>query len=346
MLKPHLLRVVATLSLSCGASAYASPDACSYNFEMPAGKICCAAIESGVVELFDKKLNMHIGTAYFINEDPKILITADHVLRTEGTTELIGAISGRNPSVNQGKRFDIEVILTAATKDYDVALLQVKDKEFRGPVETLDISFWIPKLTEKLWVIGFPGEDPGENADEGTLNRIVRKGEPLGLMNEVTADHDVYEVKHSKISEGYSGGPLLIPTGLAIGTVHSEKDNKMGYYEPLFRDENLLIKLRDLPELKLNEALQNANDMIVNGSSESNIAAAMSGDQIRNVDLTIWYFRLLRDGAAYPNMNALIRCPIMKIFEDRNLGMWADGLRDGFLSEPYSDIYDGSRGSN
>jgi hypothetical protein len=343
MFKAYTFPVLTTLGLVATISAYASPVACSYNFETSSAKLCCASLEPGVVELFDKRLNLQVGTAYFINDDPKILITADHVLRTDGS-EMIGEISGQNPSVNQGKRFDVGVIITSGTKESDVALLRVKDKDFRGPVQPIDISFWIPKLTERLWVIGFPGEDPGENSDEGTLNRIVRKGDSLDLTNEATAEHDVYEVKHSKISAGYSGGPLLTVGGVAIATVHSQKDNRMGYYEPLFRDENLLIKLRDVPGLNLGSALQNVNDMILHGGSEAGIAAAMSSGQIRNFDLTIWYFRLLRDGGAYPNMSALIQCPIMKLFEDRNLGMWADGLRDGFLLPPYNDIYDGPRG--
>jgi hypothetical protein len=308
---------------------------CPYNFVGTRGKANIEALATGVVQLFDTHVNDARGTAYFIND--RLLITAVHVTQDES-----GAprhLSGQNSAINQGRRFNVGLVDT----DYDVALLRVTDSDFQGPITAIDISFWVPAMAEGLWVIGYPGGQVGVNATYGPLSRVLQEGDPLSLKSDVAendkAGHLLYEVKHF-ISDGYSGGPLLTEEGRAIGTVHEIRNDNMAYYEPLSQDKRLLLQLKDLD---LPSGLKNVDNMVLNGAPEQNIAAAFLVGQISNVSLTSWYYHLLRspefDSHRSPTVASLIRCPIMKLFRDRDLESLADGLLE-VASHP--DTYGGS----
>jgi Trypsin-like peptidase domain len=302
---------------------------------------------SSVVELFDKKLNVPIGSAYFINDDPRLLITAQHVVKSASHPL---HLSGQNSGLNQGTQFAVELFdpatemdLDNSTTSDDVVLLKVTDLSFRGTINPIDFTFWIPPLSNTIYVIGYPTDEPGESFAPGTLNRILHRGDIIGVTDQEPTPLTLYEVRHSKISQGYSGGPLLTESGLVIGTVHEEKNDMMGYYEPLVNDERIM---RLLGELSLSPSLKNINDMLLNGTPESNIASALNEGGIRNISLTVWYFNILRSKQFNPPSEAvrsLLECPMLKVLRDRNLGKWADGLEEAVLypTPKVYDVYEG-----
>jgi hypothetical protein len=319
------------------AASQAASASCPYNFVGARGKASIQALETSVVQLFDTRVNSSIGTAYFIND--RLLITAGHVIAQYGEP---GRLSGENPALNQGRRFKVSVINADEPRDYqdyDVALLEVNDPDFQGPITAIDISFWVPAMAETLWVIGYPGGQVGVNFADGPLIRVLHQGDSLGLRpdEDEKAGHLLYEVKHI-ISRGYSGGPLLTEEGLAIGTVHKVRDDLMAYYEPLYLDGRVILKLRDLD---LPSGLKNVDSMVMNGAPEQNIAAAFLAGRISNVSLTSWYFRLLQSPES-PAVASLIRCPIMKLYHDRNLDSLAQGLEVVASPASFPDVYGGS----
>jgi hypothetical protein len=296
-----------------------------------------ASLKSAVVELFDSQTDptIPIGTAYFVSEDAKFLITASHLFTGKGGPL---ALVGQNPALNQGKKFSIEVLNVAKEGDRDAELLRVSDADFKGPVTAIDISFGIPGETEAPWVICFPGEELGERVLHGNLTRILHKDDLYGVNLKKKAKHSLYEVSHTEFSQGYSGGPLLTAEGLAIATVSEEKDDRIGYYEPLEIDQSLLENFRGL---KLPASLQNVDDMLLNGGSEGTLAAAFSDGRIRNVELAVWYYSLLDllsklDSQRLRNVHSLICCPIVRLMSDRKLEGFAMGLNSASWLDPSS----------
>lgn len=155
------------------------------------------------------------------------------------------------------------------------------------------------------------------------------------------AQNLLYEVNHP-ISRGYSGGPLLTVEGLAIGTVHAEKNEQIGYYEPLFLDNKILLHLK---HLSLPLTLQNATDMMFKGSAEQKVAAALTVGPIRNVSLATLYYKLLASAdvqSRKTSVTELLRCPVIKMLRDRRLDAFAEGLEVFVLPQNgITDVYDG-----
>jgi S1-C subfamily serine protease len=326
----------------------ASEAMCFYNFETapPPPNCSFAALSSAVVQLFSKSTQAAMGTAYFISDDTKFLITADHVLEHWGRPKQLDA---QNSALNQGEKFTVEVVDTMGPMgqdDYDVALLRVVDTTFQGQVTPIDISFGVPKSDDHLCVIGYPITQPGENTAEGAFSKILRPPNDVILeaLHKEKVKHIIFEVNHL-ISEGYSGGPLLTTGGLAIGTVRFGNDNQAkAYYEPLSLDSKLLAQLK---HLKLPNTLLNANDMLSKRFPEEKLAAALTVGPIRNVSLTAWYFQLMESPEVKSrnvpeDMKSLITCPIIKMLRDRRLDEWAEGLEAevrpmSSITDPYNN---------
>jgi hypothetical protein len=340
-MKKNLLKLIFFAALySASVEVGGFPEVCAYNFEMQAG-ICCDSLLPSVVDLFDKFDNS-IGTGYFIDEESRIMVTASHVLTSQASP--ITDLFGFNSAINQGRKFAVHVIGIGESNDPDVALLRVTDQNFTGPVTAIDISFRVPKQTEVLWAIGYPGERPGIQAITGILNKVLHPGDQYGWKDDEKAGHSMYEVtKNAKITRGFSGGPLITQSGLAIGTVSREKDDNTGYYEPLLLDGKLLQNLKDLANPT---ALENAKKMLQKGESEGLLAEALTGGRIRNVDLAVWYYQLLampeRSVRQVSAMRSLVIRPIVKMLKDRNLDWYAEGLRTAFSSNAVIiDEFDG-----
>jgi S1-C subfamily serine protease len=141
------------------------------------------------------------------------VIATNHHVADRGTTFVAGYLDAKGGI----KRVDLRLLASFPQKD--LALLEAREDL---PGEALPLAGDYPEFASDLFAIGFPSaadlmvDEDGMRTDDSTFFApSVAKG---SVSRVVTANGAPHQIQHqTPISSGYSGGPLVVESGVVVG---------------------------------------------------------------------------------------------------------------------------------
>jgi len=241
------------------------------------------------------------GTGYLIDTDRGYILTASHVVVYAGAKGKITAESRRT----FGK--SLQATIDWSLPGHDVALLKLVDPTQMKGVQAIDVSLQIPNEDTSLYATGYPrfGDEPG-NVLHAQDVRVI-------------ASPDVkLQVRQAGAEGGASGGPLLDPSGAAVGTAIQS----IGVGESIARYVPMIAITELLDRIPMSEAMIAMDKEVRAGVMPPAVLRDKMYRRIgnpTNLDMYAWGRRILKNENDYAAIAALVRCPISHALIDRGL---------------------------
>lgn len=242
-----------------------------------------------------------LGTAYLIDSDSGLAITAAHVI-----ADVAAANKPLTLSTTTGPILTFSAHEAGTDAGRDISLLQLDPKDGFKSSPSVDISFAAPTADSHLFAMGYP-------VIGNAAQIILRSGDatfsavtPTGLI----------EVAH--VTEGgSSGGPLFDQQGDVIGTCHEEiDDGKLGRYVAMSDSQKLL------KGLKVSSRMKSIEDQLVDGTlDEEGFKSKLQGaDAPSSLELYVWLAHAANDSTVASVLKKFLICPIKPAVLERGIG--------------------------
>lgn len=241
------------------------------------------------------------GTGYLIDSERGYILTASHVVANADSKRKITAESRRT----FGKA--LQVTIDKPLPEHDAALLRLVDPAQVKGVQAIDVSLSIPNEDTLLYATGYPrfGDEPGNDLHAQDVRVIASPNARLQL-------------RQAGAEGGASGGPLLDPSGAAVGTAIQT----VGVGESIARYVPMISITELLDRIPMSDSMA-ALDKDVRSAA---IPPAILRDKMyrrignpSNLDLYAWGKRIAKNSSEYSTIAAQVRCPISHALIDRGL---------------------------
>lgn len=265
----------------------------------------------------------HLGTAYLIDASHGYTITAGHNIVKAAGQPLFARSTAR-----PRERLSVSVVaVTCEPADNeclgdDVALVQVQEMSRLGRVRPLDIIMEEIDDRPKIYVLGYGAVaanlPPVLNTRPGDVTAIY----PRLVALQVTGEH------------ADSGSPVVDEFGRVIATVVQRAKSGVMVAQPITVARELLERVPPTPRvLQLDERLRRVSSERIDTTWDEDLRRALRSHSAgcTNLELLSWAVLIGSRPHEYAHVQHLIRCPLTRAFDHRNLHV-ATKYLDGVAS--------------